>query len=401
MSRTRHLLVLGIATALVACAGDLSSPQGSADELAPLILAAPGAGVEGLYVVVLKPAPQPTSAAMASAARAGVTPRYVYRAARPGFGAELSDAQVAELRADPSIDWIEQAVRVSVGRTQFMNAAGQPWGLDRIDQAALPLSGSYTYTRRASQVTVYIIDTGIRASHWQFTSGGSRAQNVFDAYGGDGDDCNGHGTHVAGIVGGRIFGVAKRVQLRGVRAFDCDGGATTLEIIAGIDFVLENFQAPAVANMSFTSIYSKSVNLWVDALADGGVFPAAAAGNEEDYSCLYSPASALGAFTVAASDDTDLPADFTNWGRCVDIYAPGVNIKSAWLSGSAIASGTSIAAPHVAGVAALLKERWGDLSSEQIAKKLRKLAVADVIVDNDAGFISYGTPNLLLQKRGL
>jgi subtilisin family serine protease len=240
-------------------------------------------------------------------------------------------------------------------------------------------------------VRAYIIDTGLQANHPDF---GGRAANVYDAFGGNGADCNGHGTRVGGTVGGSTYGVAKGVALRGVRVLDCAGSGSFSGIIAGVDWVRKNRFSPAVANMSLGGGYSSSVNTAVSNLANSGVFVAVAAGNSNANACYYSPASAGAAYTVAASDKTDTRASFSNYGSCVDGYAPGVGIKSAWLSsGTNAISGTSMASPHVAGVAALYKATCGDAASSTIASWINTNATTGVIKSNPTG-----TPNRLLYK---
>ncbi|HEV2124369.1 MAG TPA: S8 family serine peptidase, partial [Chloroflexota bacterium] len=275
--------------------------------------------------------------------------------------------------------------------TQFMDSDGNPWGLDRIDQRSGPLSNTYTYRATGSGVYVYVVDTGLEADHPEFEG---RARNVYDAFGGDGSDCNGHGTHVGGIIGGKTFGVAKQVQLRGVKVMDCDGVGSVSGLIAAVEWVRQNHTDPAVANLSVIGGYSSALNSAVDELANSGVFVTAAAGNDDDDACNYSPASASRAFTVAASIKGDSRASYSNYGSCVASYAPGSGIRSADLrGGTATLSGTSMASPHAAGVAALYKEMYGDDSSTILGSWLRSNATGDVIQGNVSG-----TPNRLLYK---
>lgn len=323
-----------------------------------------------------------------------VKPKHVYEEAVRGFAAELKPKQVEILASNPSVEAIEQDQEVMLEATQSMDSNGDPWGLDRIDQRALPLSRSYTYTRNGAGVYAYIIDTGLQANHPEFEG---RAQNVYDALGGNGSDCNGHGTHVAGTIGGKTYGVAKGVQLRGVRVLGCNGSGSTSGIIAAVDWVRRNAQKPAVANMSLGGGYSSSLNTAVTNLANSGVFVAVAAGNENQNACNVSPASASGTLTVAASDKTDTRASFSNYGGCVDVYAPGVAIKSAWInSGTSTISGTSMASPHAAGVAALYKSANGDAASSTIVSWIINNSTTNVIKSNVSG-----TPNRLLYKGGL
>ena len=244
-------------------------------------------------------------------------------------------------------------------------------------------------------MTAYVIDTGINTGHSDF---GGRAQNVYDAVGGDGTDCNGHGTHVSGTVGGSTYGVAKSVQLRGVRVLGCDGSGSTSGIIDALNWVAANHASNSVGNMSLGGGYSAALNQATTNLVNSGVFMAVAAGNESQDACNVSPASAPGTYTSAASDRDDVRAYFSNFGGCVDGYAPGVDIKSAWLGGGTnTISGTSMASPHTAGVAALYKGANGDARGvddrelDQLERDLRTSSPANL----------PGTPNRLLNKAGL
>jgi subtilisin family serine protease len=243
-------------------------------------------------------------------------------------------------------------------------------------------------------VTAYVIDTGIATGLADF---GGRASNVYDALGGTGADCNGHGTHVAGTIGGATYGVAKSVQLRGVRVLNCSGSGSTSGIIRALDWVRANAVKPAVANMSLGGGRSTSLNTAASNLANSGVFLAVAAGNESQNACNVSPASAASAYTTAASASNDTRASFSNYGSCVDGYAPGVSVKSDWYTGGTnTISGTSMASPHVAGVGALYKSANGDASSATVASWINSNAASGVIRSNPSG-----TPNRLLNKRGL
>ncbi len=358
--------------------------------------------IPGDYIVVYRDGvgdPEAaTSAKLAAraerkAARAAArAPKHVYRHALKGFAAELDAEDVAAFRADPEVAYVEQDVMMYPTATQ----TGAVYGLDRIDQRALPLSGSYTYGGAGAGVRVYIIDSGIRTAHAEFSG---RASNPFDATGGNGQDCNGHGTHVAGTVGGETYGVAKDALLRGVRVFGCSGGSPNSTIIAGIDWVAANHIKPAVANLSLGGGFSQSTNDAVTRLANAGVFVAVAAGNENQNACNVSPASAPVVATVAASTSSDAKASYSNFGSCVDLYAPGSAVRSAWYTSNTATntiSGTSMASPHVAGVAALYKSVGGDASQATINAWLVNNATTNVVTGNPAG-----TPNRLLFKAGL
>ncbi len=373
---------------LVAC-------QDARDPVSPDLAQAPGAEpsfavhkagkqIEGSYIVVLKPEADVDAKIKTKELK---KLKHVHKAVLRGFAAELTPEQLEALRSDPMVDYIEPDQVVTANATQ----SNATWGLDRINQRKQPLDGSYTYGYNGSGVWAYVIDTGLQANHPQF---GSRARNVYDALGGNGADCNGHGTHVAGTIGGSSYGVAKNVQLRGVRVLGCDGSGSTSGIIAAVDWVRSNAVRPAIANMSLGGGYSSALNTAISNLANSGVFVAVAAGNENQNACNVSPASAAAAYTVAASDRTDTRASFSNYGSCVDAYAPGVDITSAWIgSRSNTISGTSMASPHVAGVAALIKDRYGDIASSTVTTYLDNALTTGVIRSNVSG-----TANALLYK---
>jgi subtilisin family serine protease len=345
-----------------------------------------GKPIAGQYIVVLKDGADPRSVA----AIAKVSPKYLYDNVLNGFAAQLNRGQLTALQHNRQVDYIEQDMEVQAEATQTT----PPWGLDRIDQRKLPLSGSFTYNRAGAGVRVYVVDSGIQTSHPDF---GGRASAVYDAFGGNGQDCNGHGTHVAGTVGGARYGVAKAVYLRSVRVLDCNGSGSWSGIIAGINWIANNHIKPAVANMSISGGYNSSVNAAVTNLINRGVFTAVAAGNANQNACNYSPASAPGTLTIAASDRTDLKASFSNYGGCVDVYAPGVNIVSTYFNGTTTSmNGTSMASPHAAGVGALYKSNFGDAASSTIVSWIINSATTSVIYGNPSG-----TPNRLLYKGGL
>lgn len=379
--------VIALAAVVTACSDQPNEPQ-SATRQNPAPMFSAGDKIDGSYIVVLKEGADPRSVAAIS----GIRPNHVYTAALNGFSAELNEGQLNALRHNPSVDYVEADQVVTADATVTANS----WGRDRIDQRSLPLSGTYTYTSTASAVRAYIIDTGIYTAHSDF---GGRASNVYDALGGNGQDCNGHGTHVAGTVGGSAYGVARAALLRGVRVLNCSGSGSTSGIIAAVDWVRTNHIKPAVANMSLGGGYSSSLNTAVTNLHNAGVFVAVAAGNSNANACNYSPASASAVYTTAASTSSDAKASYSNYGSCVDGYAPGSSIKSAWIGSTTATntiSGTSMASPHVAGVAALYKGNYGDASSSTIVSWINTNATASKITGNITG-----TPNRLLYKAAL
>lgn len=353
-----------------------------------------GVNAAGYVVVFRENVTNPGALAQQLVGAQGGTLRYTYTSALKGFAATLTDAGVQAIAANPVVAYVERDQEYRVDVTQSMDANGDPWGLDRVDQQALPLSRTYTYNATGAGIHAYIIDTGIWTLHGDF---GGRANNVYDAFGATGDDCHGHGTHVAGTIGGATYGLAKSASLHGVRVLSCAGIGLTSQIIAGIDWVRQNAIRPAVANMSLGGGLSTALNTATTNLWNSGVFVAVAAGNDNVDACTASPASASGAFTAAASAKTDAKASYSNWGTCVEAYAPGSAIVSDFLGGTTMSlSGTSMASPHIAGVAVLYKSVNGDQPSATVSNWIISNATSGVITGNTGG-----TPNRLLYKSTL
>lgn len=392
----RRSIRVGALLPAVALAAGLQfavTPTAQSASLGDLRLAPTATAVQNSWIVVLKDGSTRVSDL---AADEGVTPKHTYNSVLNGFSASMSKAKAARLAADPRVAYVEQNSVIRLNETQ----SNATWGLDRVDQRNLPLSTTYTYNATASNVNAYIIDTGIRTSHSEF---GGRARVGTDTVGDgqNGQDCQGHGTHVAGTVGGKTYGVAKSVKLVAVRVLGCDGSGTTEGVIAGVDWVTANAAKPAVANMSLGGGASTALDNAVKKSIASGVSYSIAAGNGifigiPVNACNYSPARVPEAITVGATDRTDRRASFSNYGSCLDLFAPGVDITSAWMdndSATNTISGTSMATPHTAGVAALYLGDHPTATPAQVRDALVNNATDGKVVDPRTG-----SPNKLLHS---
>jgi subtilisin family serine protease len=363
-----------------------------------------GAPQLGSFIVTLDDAVSAPDVLADHAARFGVRRQgaRVFQHALNGYAADLPTALVGALLGDARVKAIELNAPVHIDTTQTT----PPWGIDRSDQRSLPLSASYTYTRTGAGVTVYVLDTGIRYSHSDF---GGRAIPGFDAVtaGGDAADCNGHGTHTAGTVGGATYGIAKGATLVSVRVLNCSGNGDTAGIIAALDWIVANHGTqPAVANMSLSSsVKQLAMNSAVQRVIADRVQVVMSAGNGNDFgtgkdACKISPASVREGITVAATDRQDTRPGWSNFGPCVDVFAPGVEVLSADGSndtGARLESGTSMSAPHVTGAVAKYLQTAPGASPSQVHTHIVEQSTKGVVKRPNGGlFNNIKSPNRLL-----
>ncbi|RGC68172.1 Extracellular serine proteinase precursor [Micromonospora sp. MW-13] len=400
-TRRPGLAVMAVLATTTLAATMLAGPASSAPAAGPasgaigeILGAGSATAVPGSYIVTLKESAVGSRSTVSSAVsglagRYGVHPDQVWGDALNGFSMRAPEAVARRLAADPAVAHVEQDRLTTLATTQ-LNA---PWNLDRID-APSGLSGTYSYVSQGTGVRAYIVDSGIYIGHQEF---GGQAIYGYDAVDGmlPADDCNGHGTHTAGTVGGTTYGVAKDVVLVAVKVFDCALPSTLSILINGINWMVADHQAgqPAVANVGIQSTFNNALNTAVaNAVADG-ITVTVPAGNSNTNACNFSPASAPTALTVAATQSNDSRASFSNYGPCVDIFAPGVSIMSAWISSTTAVqmfSGTSHAAPHVAGAAARVLSIYPTWTPAQVESFL--FGVANPAVVNPGA----GSPNRLL-----
>jgi subtilisin family serine protease len=355
--------------------------------------------IPGRYIVVFKSTVANPAADAADLVRgAGGQLHHTYGSAIKGFAATLPDAALQGLRNNPNVNYVEQDQTVSLNQVSSpQNQA--TWGLDRIDQADRPLDTQYNFTGTGAGVNAFIIDTGIRSDHVEFTGRIKPGFTVINDGNGT-NDCHSHGTHVAGIVGGTTWGVAKGVALIPVRVLGCTGSGPWSDVIAGIDWVANSTLRPAVANLSIGGSASSALDSAVAGAVAKGVTMVVAAGNNNLDACSYSPSRAPSAITVGATTSNDVRAIYSNFGACVDLFAPGSGIVSASnadTTSSKILSGTSMASPHVAGVAALTLQSNPAALPAAIADYLQSTATPNRLTSTSLG---TGSPNLLLYSLG-
>lgn len=360
---------------------------------APLLHSDSPTAIPDQYIVVFQKGTTAVSATavMDAVAALGGRVGHTYTDALHGFAAYLPAKALDAVRANPAVEYVEVDQIMTIIDVQ----PNPTWGLDRIDQRNLPLDNQYVYNYTGAGVKVYTIDTGIRTTHNEFggrVAGGYNATGDNNGY----NDCNGHGTHVSGTIGGSTYGVAKGVTFYAVRVLGCNGSGPTSDVIEGVDWVTSQHTGsnPAVANMSLGGSPSNSMDNAVINSINDGVFYAIAAGNSNANACNYSPARVAAAITVGATNSNDTRSSFSNYGSCLDVFAPGENITSAWYTSDSATntiSGTSMASPHVAGVAALWLQANPSDSPAATGAQIVSTATPGVV-----GNPGSGSPNLLL-----
>ncbi|WP_437061757.1 S8 family peptidase [Streptomyces sp. enrichment culture] len=391
--KVRLAAITSLATA--ALVGGLTAlPAQAAPAEGTVLAAGSPTAIKDSYLVTLK-----KSAGLKAASsegkdlieRYGGSVRKTFKSALNGYSATLSASEAKRLAADPAVASVEQNQRVSIDATQ----SNAPWGLDRIDQTSLPLSGTYTYPDSAgSGVTAYVIDTGVRITHSQISG---RAFNGYDAVDGDttAQDGNGHGTHVATTIAGSTYGVAKKAKIVAVRVLNNSGSGTTAGVVAGIDWVTQNHSGPSVANLSLGGGVSTTLDNAVRNSIASGVTYAVAAGNSNANASSFSPARVSEAITVGATTSTDARASYSNYGSVLDIFAPGSSITAGWHTSDTATntiSGTSMATPHVAGAAAVYLANHTSATPAQVASALTAGATTGKVTSPGSG-----SPNRLLK----
>ncbi|MGK4595764.1 S8 family peptidase [Amycolatopsis sp. w19] len=376
---SRRLAGIGLAAAVVTVLAGVTPAQAAEGAIV-------GAGAEGAvadsYIVVLKDGSTADKPSLASKFGGAIGRQYTQGIS--GFSVALKERQAKRLAADPAVAFVEQN---KVLRAEATQTNPPSWGLDRIDQRDLPLDGKYTYSTTASNVNVYVLDTGIRATHTDF---GGRVKQGYDFVDNDtnADDGYGHGTHVAATIAGAKYGVAKGASLYPVRVLGSDGSGTTAGVISGVDWITKNAKKPAVANASLGGGASTALDTAVRNSIKSGVTWTIAAGNSNVNAASTSPARVTEALTVAAADRADRRASFSNYGSVVDLFAPGVSITSAWKDNDTATytgNGTSFAAPHVAGAAALYLSSHTGATAAQVAQALISASTPGKVTNPGSG----------------
>ena len=395
LTKTRNWYALIFALALFACESQFDQSSPLQDDV--LAIEQKPSLIPNRYIVVLKEETinfrktdkyEDNQAGMRKlsndiAARYGVPNSKVdkvYGNVLSGFSAELTSEQAKEMAQDPKVAYIEQDGYVFATDVVQKNAT---WGLDRINQISPVLDGEYSYNSPGSDITAYIFDTGIRYDHSEFEG---RASEGFDVFGGDGSDVHGHGTHVSGTVGGITYGVAKKVKLKSVKVLSNGGSGTFAGIVAGLDWVIASKTGPSVINMSIQGYgYSFATSQAVQSAFNNGIVVVVAAGNSNDNACLQVLASIPEAISVGATTNTDARAYYSNYGSCIDIFAPGSDITSSDVNGTfSQKSGTSMASPHVAGAAVLYLSKKQTATSQEVADYLMDNATAGIVTNSNS-----------------